>query len=95
LYQFIPNHKYLVDKLLNSANKKVIISEPIINLTSSKNIFISTIAKYSANPSTGNKIFRFTKKTLTNFIFHHYSDRLENISIIAGGRNMIITLNAN
>jgi len=45
LYQFIPYQKIIIDKLLTIAKKKVIISEPIINLISSRNKIISTIAK--------------------------------------------------
>ena len=41
LYQFLPNQKLVIDKLLFNAKKKVIISEPIINIANSENIFIA------------------------------------------------------
>ena len=94
LYQFIPNHKEIINKMLDSARYKVIISEPVINLVNSKNKIISTIAKYSANPSTGNKKFRFTKSLLNNFFRKNYKDLIENTSFAAGGRDMLFILRA-
>ncbi|MBW1855562.1 MAG: class I SAM-dependent methyltransferase, partial [Deltaproteobacteria bacterium] len=41
LYQFYPHHEKLIYKALESAQKKLIISEPVINLASSKNRSIS------------------------------------------------------
>jgi hypothetical protein len=94
LYQFIPNHKEIINKMLDSARYKVIISEPVINLVNSKNKIISTIAKYSANPSTGNKKFRFTKSLLNKFFRKNYKDLIENTSFAAGGRDMLFILRA-
>ncbi|MDC1037973.1 hypothetical protein OAR31_02765 [Candidatus Marinimicrobia bacterium] len=93
LYQFIPNHKEIINKMLDSARYKVIISEPVINLVNSKNKIISTIAKYSANPSTGNKKFRFTKESLNNDLQRYFKQYIENIYFIAGGRDMVVVLN--
>ena len=94
LYQFIPNHKVIIDKMLDIARCKVIISEPIINFVNSKNRIISTIAKYGANPGTGHKNYRFTSKLLKNYIQKYYNGYLENIAFIAGRRDMVIILNA-
>ena len=48
LYQFIPNHPRLLDKLYKSADKYLIITETINSYGSSKNKFISFII-YSYN----------------------------------------------
>lgn len=93
LYQFIPNHKEIINKMLDSARYKVIISEPVINLVNSKNKIISTIAKYSANPGTGNKNYRFTKESLNNDLQKYFKQYIENIYFIAGGRDMVVVLN--
>ena len=44
LYQFYPGHEALINKALTSASKKVIISEPVINLASSQNRLIAFLA---------------------------------------------------
>jgi hypothetical protein len=93
LYQFIPNHKEIINQMLDSARYKVIISEPVINLVNSKNKFISTIARYSANPGTGNKNYRFTKESLNNELQRYYKQYIEDIIFIAGGRDMVVVLN--
>ena len=59
--EFMTSNKLIIDKLINSANKKVIISEPIRNLSNSSSNIISFIARYSANPGTGHKIDRFNQ----------------------------------
>ena len=93
LYQFIPNHKEIINQMLDSARYKVIISEPVINLVNSKNKFISTIARYSANPGTGNKNYRFTKESLNNELQRYFKQYIEGIFFIAGGRDMVVVLN--
>ena len=45
LYQFYPNHEALIERALKSATKKLIISEPVINLSSSNNRVIAGIAR--------------------------------------------------
>ena len=95
LYQFLPNQKLVIDKLLFNAKKKVIISEPIINIANSENIFIAFIAKYTVNPGTGHKTKRFTKKSLDYFIQSNYNKIIESRFLIAGGRDLVYILNKN
>jgi hypothetical protein len=94
LYQFIPFHKQIVDKLLDSASSKVIMSEPVKNLSDSTNPFISFIARYSANPGTGHKIERFTEETFTTFFKDNYGELIEKFKFIPGGRELMVILNA-
>lgn len=93
LYQFFPNYKKIVDKLLDSATKKVIISEPIKNLSDSDNPIIAFIAKHSANPGTGHKMARFNDKTLHNLFEENYKDLIEKFKYIPGNRELIVILN--
>ena len=67
LYQFMPNHEFVVRKLLAAAKNVLLISEPIRNLSSSQNPLISFIAKYSANPGKTHAVHRFNKDSLVNF----------------------------
>jgi len=92
LYQFIPYHKEIVDKMLRSAEKRVIISEPVRNLASSKNPFISFIARYSVNPGSGNKKHRFNERTLIHFFKKNYGNKIEKFKYIPGQREIIVVL---
>ena len=94
LYQFIPLHKQLVDKLLYSASRKVIISEPVRNLSDSSNPIISFIARYQANPGTGHKINRFTEETFRTFFGNNYNELIEKFKFTLGGRELMVILNA-
>ena len=94
LYQFIPNHKLIIDKLINSANKKVIISEPVRNLSNSSSNIISLIARYSANPGTGHKIERFNEESFREIFYDHFKERIEKFKFIPGNRELIVILNA-
>lgn len=93
LYQFIPKHKQIVDKLLDSASTKVIISEPIRNLSTSNNPIISFIAKKTTNPGTGSKPFRFTEETFRAFFRNNYNELIEKFKFVPGGRELIVILN--
>ncbi len=64
LYQFIPRHRPVVSKLVESAQKKVIISEPIYNFATSKNPFISRLARFLADPVGGTARHRFDEQSL-------------------------------
>ncbi|MCB4790914.1 MAG: hypothetical protein LHV68_03405 [Elusimicrobia bacterium] len=88
LYQFIPNHKAIVDKLLDSALEKLIIAEPVMNLSDSQNPVISYIAKRAADPGTGNALNRFNEQSLTVF-FRSYGDRFKRSFKIKGMREMV------
>ena len=45
LYQFYPRHEELIARALESATEKLIISEPVMNLSSSPNPLIAALAK--------------------------------------------------
>mgnify|MGYP001299455819 CR=1 FL=1 len=94
LYQFIPNHKLIIDKLLRSANKKLIISEPIRNLSSSNNSIIKFIARYSANPGTGHTVKRFSEETFRRFFTDNYKNVIVDFVLLPGGRELMVILDA-
>jgi trans-aconitate methyltransferase len=94
LYQFMPEHQQIIDNLLESALKKVIISEPIVNLSTSDNKLISFIASRSANPGTGHKADRFVEETFRDFFTNTYSSHIEKFKFIPGKRELMVILNA-
>lgn len=65
LYQFYPEHEFMLNKLLMSAEKKLIVSEPYKNLSSSRNWFVRKISQIATNPGTEYAGVRFDEETLT------------------------------
>ncbi len=94
LYQFIPHHKEIVDKMLASGRTSVILAEPVKNLSDSKNPIIAWLARHNANPGSGTKPARFNLNTLAAFIAAHYQGKLLETRMIAGGREMLVVLDA-
>jgi len=73
LYHFNYNLSLLLEKILASSNK-IIISEPIINLSNKKGI-IGFLAKKSANAGNGNENYRYTETTLLDEL-NKFKDKL-------------------
>jgi hypothetical protein len=93
LYQFYPHEKETVQKLIRSARKKVIITEPISNLSSSQINFIAKFANWLTTPFevppqyTGE---RFDEKRLVEFLSSFSG--FQGIEKIAGGREMVAVI---
>ena len=92
LYQFNPNQKKIVDKLLASARKWLILAEPVRNLSTSSNPFIAAMAKFNANPGTGHKSYRFNEQTLDYFMKGEYAELIDQEKFISGGREKLFVL---
>ena len=88
LYQFIPHEEKILDKLFASATKRVILSEPVRNLSDSMNPIISFIAKRSANPGTGHTMRRINEDTLMR-LFNIYKKQLKTFFKIRGEREIV------
>ena len=88
LYHFCPDHEIMIKKMLEAATKKVIIAEPIKNLSSSNNKIISFIAKrISDSPRAKGANKRLTEQELTNVLEKYGFKRIDII-----GREMIAIL---
>ena len=92
LYQFIPFHKEIVDKLLRFARRKVLISEPVRNLADSSNPLLSFIARRATNAGAGDNIYRFTQATFYPFFEKNYPTHIEKLSYIPGKRECMVVL---
>jgi len=77
LYQFYPHHEKLIYKALESAQKKLIISEPVINLASSKNRSISFIAKWITRVGNNSSSKRFNRKEMEEVFNKFHAERIE------------------
>jgi trans-aconitate methyltransferase len=84
LYQFYPHHEKLIRRTLKSAQKKLIISEPVINLASSKNRIITFIAKRVTRVGEGSSSKRFNQKEMEEIFRKFHADRVEFL-----GRNLM------
>ncbi|MEE8382413.1 MAG: hypothetical protein V3R78_11135 [Thermodesulfobacteriota bacterium] len=84
LYQFYPHHEKLIYKALESAQKKLIISEPVINLASSKNRSISFMAKWITRVGSDSSSKRFSRKEMEEVFNKFHAERIEFL-----GRNLM------
>lgn len=92
LYQFMPEHRQVVDRLLAAARQQLIVSEPVRNLSSSRWGPIRWIARRSADPGSGQMAHRFDEQSLDEFVQAHYADRVRQRLLIPGGRELIYCL---
>ncbi|NCN27230.1 class I SAM-dependent methyltransferase [bacterium] len=88
LYQFIPHHEAIVEKMFMCSNRYVLIAEPIRNLAQTKNPLLKKISSKLTDPGTGNMPSRFNDESLTDF-FRSYSSKLLETSLIPGGRERL------
>lgn len=92
LYQFIPDERRVIEKLLAAARQTVIIAEPVRNLSNTNSRLIRLIAQKSANPGDGHKLARFDESSLAALFRDHFADRLIDSRPAPGGREMIYRL---
>jgi hypothetical protein len=89
LYQFLPDARPIMDKLLNAARHKVIVSEPVVNLSSSANPWLSTLSRRLTNPDPSEPASgdRFDQESLGTF-FRSFNS-FQGSRPIAGGRECL------
>jgi trans-aconitate methyltransferase len=90
MYQFIPHQKTIVQKLLAAAREKVIIAEPIRNLSSSHNPLLAIFSQRATTPATEAASYsgqRFNRQSLTEF-FNSF-ETFERSFTIPGEREMV------
>ena len=92
LYHFLPDASPVVDRMLDAARKRVIIAEPIRNLTSSDSRLLSLLGRLFTNPGSGEQRLRFSEASLADF-FSRYKSRIAESFPIAGGREQLYLLN--
>ena len=91
LYHFLPDAKPVVDRMLQAAQKRVIIAEPIRNLATSDSRILSRLARLLTNPGAGEHRNRFTEASLAD-LFSRYASRPADSFTIAGGREKVYVL---
>jgi hypothetical protein len=91
LYHFLPNAQPMVEKMLCSTTRRVIISEPVRNLADSSNRVIASTAKWLTNAGDGPQRNRFTEVTLDE-LFAPYQSLISRSFLIPGGREKVFVL---
>jgi hypothetical protein len=90
LYQFLPEARVIIKKLIESACDKVIISEPVSNLSSSQIGFIARLAHLLSIPYNVSPYYsgvRFTQTSLVE-LFNSFTEYERSFSI-PGGREIV------
>ncbi len=93
LCHFLPDARPVLERMLRAAQVKVIVSEPIRNLTSSKNTLVAALARLMSDPGDGQSAHRFTEESIERF-FASYASQVERTFLIPGGRERVVVLNA-
>jgi hypothetical protein len=96
LYQFIPGHKTLVDRILQRT-ARFIIAEPVKNYAGSRHWMIRQLAHVLNDPGDGVKRCRFSPASFREFLMKNYEDRLaayiegdiEHIAVLKGDRDFV------
>ena len=90
LYHFNNEIEPLFQKMLTCA-PKIIISEPIVNLSSHKGI-IGKMARFFTNAGKGNEEFRFTKDTIIQLLEKLQMQYNFSFTIISIKRDILIEI---
>ena len=91
LYHFLPDPGPVVDRMLDAARLRLIIAEPVRNLTSNENRLLSLAGRLLTNPGSGEQPNRFTEATLDAF-FAGYEDQVCQSMLIPGSREKMYIL---
>ena len=81
----------ILQRMLDAANRSVIISEPIRNLSSSTLPVVRTVARRAADPGVGSHAERFTEAALDQLMADH---DIRATVHAPGGRDKIYVLDA-
>jgi SAM-dependent methyltransferase len=93
LYHFLPDAAPILDRMLEAARERVIVSEPIRNLATSRLPVVGRLGRRAADPGVGGHGARFTEATLDQ-LMERYSTRILTRFLIPGGREKVYVLAA-
>jgi hypothetical protein len=91
LYQFLPDAAPIVRRMLRAARERVVISEPVRNLATSRNPLLAALARRQTDPGLGERPRRFTEATFDEFV-SGLGVRVEAAFLIPGGREKVVVL---
>ncbi|MBY0449691.1 MAG: class I SAM-dependent methyltransferase [Cyanobacteria bacterium] len=91
LYHFLPDThavQTVIQKLFKAAKHRIIITEPVKNLSTSSVPLISWLAKRAANPGNGDALYRFNVDSLET-VLAPFMAQLKHQATIASGREKL------
>lgn len=91
LYHFLPDAERIVDAMLDAARDRVIVSEPVRNLASSRVPLLARLGARATDPGVGEHDQRFTEASLAA-LMERYHERVLKAFPIPGGREMVYVL---
>ncbi len=89
LYHFLPEAGAVVDRMVDAARDRVIVSEPIRNLASSSLPGVGLLGRRAADPGVGGHADRFTEASLDALMDGY---RIRSAFLIPGGREKVYLL---
>lgn len=84
LYQFYPGHEHLIARALASATEKLIVSEPVVNLSASPNPLIAALARRLTNMGGAVSTKRFNRAEVEDIFRRFKAGRIAFL-----GRNLM------
>ncbi len=93
LYHFLPDAGRILERMLAAARERVIVSEPIRNLSTSDLPGVARLGRRAADPGVGGHAARFTEATLDELMAPHRGRVLASLAI-PGGREKVYVLGA-
>jgi SAM-dependent methyltransferase len=91
LYHFLPDAGRLVERMLQAARDRVIVSEPIRNLATSGVPVVRLLGRRAADPGVGGHADRFTEESLDRLMERY---PVAKAFTIPGGREKVYVLDA-
>jgi SAM-dependent methyltransferase len=91
LYHFLPDAGRMLERMLAAAVERVIVSEPVRNLASSRVAVIARLGARATDPGVGGHDQRFTEESLAA-LMARYRERVLTAFPIPGGREMVYVL---
>ena len=91
LYHFLPDPAPIVERMLEAAGRRVIVSEPVRNISQSTLPGVAALAALATNAGHGAEPNRFDEAALDRF-FERYSERVIESSLVARGREKLYVL---
>jgi hypothetical protein len=68
LYHFMPDHAALVRRCLDAASRRLVLTEPVENVTASSNAVIQRVSAWASDPGDGTSQQRMTKQDLEHLL---------------------------
>lgn len=91
LYHFLPDARQVLERMLQAAADRVVISEPVRNLSTSAIPGLARVGRGAADPGVGGHGDRFTEATLDE-LMDGYRERILRSFLIPGGREKVYVL---